>query len=103
MSTSHQVTEKIGSPASQSEASTELHGYLLILARAAWAIIVAMAVGLWIVDLPHSYAEYLVVCTQALCPNQLPTPGLVQALHSAGLSLQFYALYVTALSTVVVL
>ena len=103
MSASRQVTKKMGSTASQSEANTELHGYPLILARAAWAVIVAMTLALWIVDLPHSYAEYLVVCTQALCPNQLATPGLVRALHSAGLSIQFYAIYVTALSTVVVL
>ena len=102
MSASHRVTEKMGNIASRSEANTELHGYPLILARAAWAVIVAMTLALWIVDLPHSYAEYLVVCTQALCPNQLATPGLVRALHSAGLSLQFYAIYVTALSTVVV-
>jgi len=55
------------------------------------------------VDLPHSYAEYLTVCTQALCPNQLATPDMARALHSAGLSIQFYALYLTSLSTVVVL
>ncbi len=103
MSASRQVAEQMGSPASQSEASIQLRGYPLILARAAWAVIVAMALALWVVDLPHSYAEYLTVCTQALCPNQLATPGMVRALHSAGLSLQFYAFYLTALSTVVVL
>ena len=103
MSASHRITEKTGNIASQSEANTELQGYPLILARAAWAIIVVMALALWIVDLPHSYAESLVVCTQALCSNQLATPALVRALDSAGLSIQFYAFYLTALSTVVVL
>jgi hypothetical protein len=101
MSASHQVTEQTRSPTSHSEANTELHGYALILARAAWVIIVAMAVALWIVDLPHNYAESLVVCTQAFCPNQLATPALVRALHSAGLSIQFYALYLMALGIVV--
>ncbi len=103
MNTPHVMAEQIESPASQSEANTQLRGYPLILARAAWAIIAVITLALWIADLPHSYAEYLTVCTQSLCPNQLATPDMVRALHSAGLPIQFYALYLTALSVVVVL
>src|SRR5215467_5814761 len=103
MNTPHVMVEQMESPASQSEAHTQLRGYRLTLARAAWAIIAVITLALWVADLPHSYAQYLAVCTQALCPNQLATPAMVRALHSAGLSIQFYALYVTVLSVVVVL
>jgi hypothetical protein len=85
------------------EAGTQLHGYKLILARTAWGIIAAMAVALWLAFIPSGYAQYLTVCTQTLCQNQLATPDMVRALHSAGLSLQFYALYITILSVVEVL
>jgi len=85
------------------ETNTQLHGYKLILARTAWIVITAMALVLWIVDIPPGYAQYMTVCTQAFCPNQLATPDMVQSLHSAGLSLQFYALYITTLSVVFML
>jgi hypothetical protein len=62
-----------------------------------------MAPALLIADIPPGYTQYLTVCTQALCQNQLATPDMVRALHSAGLSLQFYALFVTALSILSVL
>src|SRR5260370_333305 len=103
MNTPNVMAEEIETPASQSEPNTKLRGYPRILARAAWAIIAVITLALWIADLPHSYAEYLTVCTQSLCPNQLATPDMVRALHSAGLPIQFYALYLTALSVVVVL
>ena len=86
-----------------SETNTQLHGYKLILARTAWIVITTVALILWIADIQPGYAQYLTVCTQALCPNQLATPDMARALHSAGLSLQFYALYITTLSVVFVL
>src|SRR5438094_10622751 len=81
---------------------TQLHGYKLIIARSAWSIIAAMALVLWVADIPPGYAQYLTVCTQSFCPNQLATPDMVQALHSIGLSLQFYAIY-NAILTIMVL
>ena len=86
-----------------SETGTQLYGYKLILARTVWVVISVLAVTLWIADIPLSYAQYLTVCTQSLCPNQLATPNMVRSLQSAGLSLQFYALYITTLSVVLVL
>jgi hypothetical protein len=85
-----------------SETDTQLHGYKLILARTAWIIIAAKALILFIADIPLGYAQYLIVCTQSLCQNQLATPDMVQALHSSGLSLQFYALYLTTLSIITI-
>ena len=86
-----------------SESNTQLHGYKLVLARTAWVVITAMALVLCIADIPPSYAQYLTVCTQAFCQNQLATPEMVRSLHSAGLSLQFYALYITTLSALFML
>ena len=86
-----------------SETNTQLHGYKLILARTAWIVITTVALVLWIADIQPGYAQYLTVCTQSICPNQLATPDMARALHSAGLSLQFYALYITTLSVVFVL
>ena len=82
---------------------TQLHGYKLILARTVWVVISVLAVALWIASIPSGYVQYLTVCTQALCQNQLATPDMVRSLQSAGLSLQFYALYITSLSIIFVL
>src|SRR5579859_4979977 len=94
------VTEKVASSSSPREADTQLRGYWLILARAAWAIIAVVAVALCLADIPPGYAQQLTVCTHSLCQNQQATPNMVQALHSAGLSLQFYALFLMTLSII---
>jgi hypothetical protein len=86
-----------------SEADTQLHGYKLILARTVWVVIAVLAVVPIVISIPQNYAHYLNVCTQASCPNQQATPDMVRALHSVGLSLQFYALYLTTLEIVFVL
>jgi hypothetical protein len=74
-----------------------------MLARIVWVVLAVTAPALWVASIPLSYAQSLTVCTQALCQNQQATPEMVQALHSAGLSLQFYAIYLTTLSVVWVL
>lgn len=103
MNTPHVVTQKMGGPPSRSEADTQLRGYKLILARAAWIMLVVIDLALCVADIPLGYAQFLTVCTQALCANQTATPDMVRALHSAGLSLQFYAFYLIILSVVFVL
>jgi hypothetical protein len=97
------LAEKVESSNLQGEADTQLRGYKLSLARAAWIVLAVTALALWVASIPPGYAQYLTVCTKALCPNQQATPDMVQALHSAGLSLQFYAIYLTTLSVVWVL
>jgi hypothetical protein len=97
------LADKVRSSNSQNDPDTQLSGYKLMLARTVWVVLAITALVLWIVQLPPGYAQYLTVCTKAVCPNQLPTPEMVQALHSAGLSLQFYAIYVTTFSVLWVL
>jgi signal transduction histidine kinase len=103
MNASQIAAEKRVSTPSQGEADTQLRGYPLMLARTAWVVIAVAALALWAVTIPPGYAQFLTVCTQAVCRNQQATPELVRALHSAGLSLQFYALYLMTLAAVVVL
>src|SRR6266487_1474567 len=103
MKAPHPSAEKIVSSNSQGDSDTQLHGRKLILARTVWAIIVVTALALWLADFPLNYAQYLTVCTKAFCPNQLATPDMVRALHAAGLSLQFYAVYNVILEILVVL
>lgn len=99
----HVSPEKRASPPEHRETNTQLGGYQLIVARTACAVIAATALALWVVTIPPGYAQYLKVCTQSVCQNQQATPELVRALHAAGLSLQFYALYLMTLAAGVVL
>ena len=98
----HLIAQNTTRPHSQSETDTQLHGYRLILARASWAIIAIVALALCIADIPPGYAQFLTVCTEAVCQNQQATPDMVRALHSVGLSLQFYALFLLVLSSITV-
>ncbi len=88
----------MANPPSSNESNLELRGYRLVLARTAWAILAGVALAFCIASIPPGYTEKLIVCTQSSCSNQQATPDLVRALHSAGLSLQFYAIYLTTLS-----
>src|ERR1700730_2847195 len=97
------LADKVRSSNSQNDADTQLSDYKLMLPRTVWVVLAVTALALWVVQLPPGYAQYLTVCTKAVCPNQQPTPEMVQALHSAGLSPQFYAIYLTTLSVLWVL
>jgi hypothetical protein len=97
------LAEKARDSNLQGEANTELSGYKLVLARIVWVVLAVTALALWVISIPPGYAQYLTVCTQSLCQNQQATPAMVQALHSAGLSLQFYAIYLATLSAAFVL
>lgn len=87
---------------SQNDSNMELRGYQLVLARTAWAILAVVALTFCIANIPPGYAQKLTVCSQSPCQNQQATPALVRALHAAGLSLQFYAIYLIALSVLAV-
>lgn len=89
----------MANPPSQNDTDMGLRGYRLILARTAWGIIALVALALCIANIPSGYAQMLTICTQSTCSNQQATPDLARALHSAGLSLQFYAIYLMTLSS----
>jgi hypothetical protein len=103
MNAPQELEGKIIHSTTPSAADTQLRGSKLMLARIAWAMLMVLALMLLIASIPLTYAQYLTVCTQSFCPNQLATPEMVQALHTAGLSIQFYAIYNVILEIVVVL
>jgi hypothetical protein len=99
MSADAMVNQSISSPDSKSDAPTRLHGRRLLLARLVWFVVVAFTVVLFVLTIPLQVAEAQRICTSPVvndCFNlgQL-TPQLVQELEQMGLSLGFYAGYVT--------
>ena len=96
MNNPHVMAEQIVNPPSSTATDLHLRGYRLVLARTTWAILAVVALAFCIASIPPGYAQKLTVCVQS-CSNQQATPDLARALHAAGLSLQFYAIYLTTL------
>jgi hypothetical protein len=81
---------------------TILRGRRLIVARAAWALMALIVLGLDVVSIPSAYDSYRRICTrdEALCQEaDLLTPQQAQQLHAVGLSPEFYAGYRVAQET----
>ena len=76
--------------------NTRLHGPWLILARAAWIIVVALSLAVSIADIPLEYARLHTVCAGSSCEQQL-TVGIVQDLHHLNLSVDFFATFLVIL------
>jgi hypothetical protein len=75
----------------------QLHGRSLLLARAAWVTVAALAVGLFAAGIPTEFALLQVPCPTVACPTgQLASAGL-RALEALGLSLGFFAAYTVAM------
>jgi hypothetical protein len=86
---------------SQISPPTELRGPRLYIARVAWVVVAALAMGLFIAGIPAEYAHYHNLCGGSGCggPWQLE-PDDVSALERLGLSVGFYALYNVAIEVV---
>jgi hypothetical protein len=75
----------------------QLRGRSLLLARAAWVTVAALAVGLFAAGIPTQVALLQVPCPTVACPTgQLPLAGL-RALEDLGLTLGFFAAYTVAM------
>ncbi|HUF38977.1 MAG TPA: hypothetical protein VMN57_10670 [Anaerolineales bacterium] len=82
---------------------TRLTGRPLILARSLWIVVVALAVGLYVLSIPIQFAHSQTVCSGATCPWDQLSPTGVEQLQQAGQSLGFYAGYLTALNAILAL
>jgi hypothetical protein len=82
---------------------SRLTGRRLILARGVWIVVVALAVGLYIFSIPLQFANYQILCSGAACPFGQVNPTGLEQLRQVGLSLGFYAGYLTALRAIFVL
>ncbi len=80
------------------QADTRLRGAWLVLARVAWVVVVALALGVFIARIPFNIADLHIICTTAACRNMgRLTLAQVQGLQHLGLSPDFYAIFQTAL------
>jgi signal transduction histidine kinase len=79
---------------------TRLSGRSLLIARAAWVAVAALAVSLFVAGIPAEFAQLQVPCPTAVCSTgQLPPAGL-RSLEDLGLSLDFFAAYSVAMDVV---
>src|SRR5215207_2863979 len=77
-----------------------LRGRSLLFARAAWVVVAALSVGLFIAGIPAEFALLRVPCPIVACPTgQLPPAGL-RSLEDLGLSPSFFAAYTVAMDVV---
>jgi hypothetical protein len=74
-----------------------LHGRLLLLARAAWVVVAGTALAIVVFSVPSSYEYYSSACTAVaeMCSERAvgqATPEGVRTLREAGLSVSSYAI-----------
>ncbi len=83
------------------ERDTRLHGSWLVLMRVTWVVVVVLSVGLSIVSVSLNFAVSHAICASPPCKdsNQLALDQ-VRELQHLGLSISFYALFVTVLAII---
>src|SRR5215213_6634219 len=88
-------------PASPTSANTSLparrRGRWLLLARVAWILVAALAVGLFIRGIPAEFALLHIPCPTVRCPTGQLSPSGLHALEGLGLSLDSFAAYSVAM------
>src|SRR4051812_48681093 len=78
---------------------TRLVGWRRPLVQGMCAAMVLLTLGIFVISLLANFHFWQMVCTDHLCINGQIGPAGVQALQAIGLSLHFYALYLTTLNT----
>ena len=72
-----------------------VHDRTLMLARIGWCAVIAVGVGLVIIGVPIHYAQWQTVCGSSSCGIGILTPQQAQGLQQLGLSMQFWAAYLS--------
>jgi hypothetical protein len=80
------------------QAMTAPRAQWLTLARSLCILTAVFAIGLYLVAVPRQYALYDALCSGASCPDGQLTPAGLSQMQQAGLSVDFYAGYITALN-----
>src|SRR5450755_2627628 len=88
--TSHSRRDETDTP------GTRLHGFWLVLARAAWIVMVMLSLAVSLADLSLEWRRLHTFCVGSSCGQQL-TAGIVQDLHQLNLSVDFFANYILIL------
>jgi hypothetical protein len=74
-----------------------LRGRWLLLARVAWILVAALAVGLFIRGIPAEFILLHIPCPTVRCPTGQLSPSGVHALEGLGLSVDSFAAYSVAM------
>ena len=95
------MNARLAPPTAASETGpvdTRLHGYWLLLARAACVAAVVLALVLFVAAVPLSFARHQSPCTTSACGfGGSLSPDALRSFEDYGFSPRFYALYDTAL------
>ncbi|MGH2495875.1 MAG: histidine kinase [Ktedonobacteraceae bacterium] len=100
MTVEHQQAANVTHVDSANVTTTLLSGRWLFLARVGWIAIALLALGLYISSVPSYFASLHVLCTSTpvTCRNNGQiTPNYLRTLQTLGFSLDFFALYKSAL------
>src|SRR5438552_10995659 len=85
------------------EGSTRLHKRQLFLARIVWCVLVAFALGLFVVSLLGYIAQLQILCTGGSCDSGQLSPDALTTLQHLNLSLGEYVAFNVALILIVTL
>ncbi len=78
-------------------ADTRLPRHQLVFARAVWGLLVAMALGMFVVSLPGYIAQLQTLCTGASCSSGQLSADALTSLEHLGLTLEEYVAFNVAL------
>ncbi|MCC6455849.1 MAG: GAF domain-containing sensor histidine kinase [Caldilineaceae bacterium] len=85
-------------PTLRAATDTRLRGSWLLLVQILCAAIASLAVVIFVVSLPINFRLWQTVCVEPTCNNGQIGPVGAQRLSDLGLSVSFYAVYLTGLS-----
>lgn len=74
---------------------TPIQGSWLVLLRNAWGAVMVLTVIYFVVNLPGAFTSLQIVCMKSVCPLLTLTPTSVMELKASGLSISFFATYIT--------
>jgi hypothetical protein len=77
-----------------------LSGRWLLLARAVWILVAALALGLFVSGIPAEFTLMHIPCPTVNCPTGQLSPSGLRALVDLGLSLDSFAVYAVAMDVI---
>lgn len=85
---------------SDATTGTPLHGCWLLVVRLIWFVVTFLALGIFITGIPVRYEQLLTAVPEAVRAYKQLSPAAFTALQQLGISINFYATYITALEII---
>jgi len=85
--------------------SSHPHERWFVLARAAAVLVAVLSMAMFVASLPAAYTQLQIVCTEAVCADDIARikPAQLQVLQALGLSLRAYAIWTIGISVLATL